>query len=550
MKSGVIKKDKNAVLILAAGYKAYDHSFISLEPFLNIGNTLIIERIKKNCISNNKIYIAVNNFSKKLQCLKSFDNCKFINVGNTRGVIDTIKKSIDYIEEDFINILPITTVPDTAFTDKKSIYFGDQEISKENWSAIIYLNKETIQYFFKKKVIDFKTKCFPFTGRISSEKNNIKDALKEINSHQIDDLLYLGKILIEKYEHYINHEKWYDAGHSTTYFETKVSSFSSRFFNEIKYNHTRNSIIKFSQETKKLNREINYYSNIPSNLKIFFPILLNQEQEEEEEFLELEYLPFPNLSEIFLFRKIEANRWENIVKSIFNIYSEFYLNNNSKYSTHNCSHFYSKKLNQRINIFNKMLDKIDNELLNKIRNTGIKVNNNFLPSLNITIDKLQKELKEIEKNRPLFFGHGDLCFNNILIEPISGRIKLIDPKADSIGNNKIGYVDPFYDLAKLNHSFRCFYDSIVNNMFAISYKNDQYDLRIFKPFNYEMANFYFQKIFLENLIDKELLQKLTSNLFLSMIPLHKDDEEKMAALLIIGISLFYDIDIKNYILEI
>ena len=66
MKSKLIEKEKNAVLILAAGYKAYDDSFISHEPFLNIGNTLIIERIKKSCFSENKIYLAVNNFSNKL----------------------------------------------------------------------------------------------------------------------------------------------------------------------------------------------------------------------------------------------------------------------------------------------------------------------------------------------------------------------------------------------------------------------------------------------------------------------------------------------------
>ena len=45
----------------------------------------------------------------------------------------------------------------------------------------------------------------------------------------MNDLLYLAKILIEKYEYSIKHEKWYDAGHNTTYFETKISSFSSRF---------------------------------------------------------------------------------------------------------------------------------------------------------------------------------------------------------------------------------------------------------------------------------------------------------------------------------
>ena len=548
MNSCIIEKEKNAVLILAAGYKAYDNSFISHIPFLNIGNTLIIERIKKNCISKNKIYIAVNNFSTNLQRLKSFDNCIFINVGRTLGIIDTIKKSLDYIQEDFVNILPITTVPDNQFKHRKSIYFGNNRISKENWSAISYLNKKSIQYLFKKELIHFKKKSYPFTGRISSKKNNIRDALREINNDQMNDLLYLAKILIEKYEHSIEHEKWYDAGHSTTYFETKISSFSSRFFNEIKYNHSRNSIIKISQDTIKLKKEINFYKNIPSKLKVFFPILLNQDQNEEE-FLELEYLPFPNLAEIFLFRKIGANRWETIVKSIFNVYSEFYLNNKSKYLLYNTSHLYSEKLILRMNLLNKIVNTLDNQLLNKIINIGIKVNNNFLPSLNTTNNKLQKELKVIEKNRPLFFGHGDLCFNNILIEPISGSIKLIDPKADSIANNKIGYVDPFYDIAKLNHSFRCFYDSIVNNMFSISYNKDQYELKIFKPFNYDVANFYFREIFLEKLIDKQILRILTSNLFLSMIPLHKDDQQKMAVLLIIGISLFYDIDMKNYFLE-
>ena len=154
----IIDKERNAVLILAAGYKAYDNSFISHEPFLNIGNTLIIERIKKSCSAANKIYIAVNNFSNKLQGLKSFENCDFINVGSTSGVIDTIKRSIDHVKEDFINILPITTVPDTLFKKNKSIYFGDKKISKENWSAISYLNKTNIEYLFKKKEINFKKK--------------------------------------------------------------------------------------------------------------------------------------------------------------------------------------------------------------------------------------------------------------------------------------------------------------------------------------------------------------------------------------------------------
>ena len=194
--------------------------------------------------------------------------------------------------------MPITTVPENKFTNEKLIFFGKNKISKENWSAISSFNQKNIEYLFKKEMIDFKKKMLPIYRKNFFRKNNIKDALKEISRDQMHDLLYLAKILIEKFEHSIKYERWYDAGHSTTYFETKISSFASRFFNEIKYNHARKSIIKKSQDTVKLKKEINFYRNIPTELKVFFPILLNQDKEENED-LELEYLPFPNLLKFF-----------------------------------------------------------------------------------------------------------------------------------------------------------------------------------------------------------------------------------------------------------
>ena len=48
MKSSLLKKEKNAVLILAAGYKAYDNSFISLEPFLKIKFMLLLIIFQNN----------------------------------------------------------------------------------------------------------------------------------------------------------------------------------------------------------------------------------------------------------------------------------------------------------------------------------------------------------------------------------------------------------------------------------------------------------------------------------------------------------------------
>ena len=537
-------KNINAILILAAGYKAYDDTFRLSEPFLNIGNTLIVERIKKFSSEFSKIYIAVDSFRYIFRNLKAFENCIFIDVGKTKGVTDTIRIAIENIEEEFINIIPITTIPDKNFQNKKTIYFGKEKISKENWSGIDY-KKDILKYFFKKDKLNFQQKCFPFTGRISSNKKDILKAIKELKKNEIRDLLFLARLLINKYSHEIIHEKWFDAGHSTTYFETKVSSFTSRFFNQISFSSKRNTIIKTSQEKEKLFKEKEFYNKIPIHQKIYYPILID---EKNNDTLELEYLPFPNLAEVFLFREINANRWENIVLSLFKIYSAFYIDT-TKYIS-NASLIYSKKLNSRMDSLHKLASQGKNNLLKELLHKGKEINNLFLPSLNETVEELNSYLEKYEQELPLFFGHGDLCFNNILIEPISGCIKLIDPKAERLFNNKVGYMDPNYDLAKLNHSFSCLYDSIVNNLFTLIYEKKRYFLKIIKPKNYEAANFYFKKIFTDKLIKEDLLRILTSNLFISMVPLHQDNEDKMCALLIIGISLFYNVDLETYMINL
>ena len=246
---------KKALLILAAGYKSYDDSFKLNEPLLNIGNTLNIDRIKKNYNFKNKIYIAVNKFPETLKKLNSFSNCNFIDVGDTSSVIETIKLSITQIDENHIEILPITTIPENQLINNNSVYFGDKKISKENWSAIRYSFNKDLEYFFKKDKTSFKDKCYPFTGRISSSKKYINEACNKLNKKQMQDLLYLARLLIDDYGHNIIYEKWYDSGHSSTYFQTKISSFSSRFFNEVKYCTKKNTIIKKSKDNIKLKKE-------------------------------------------------------------------------------------------------------------------------------------------------------------------------------------------------------------------------------------------------------------------------------------------------------
>ena len=144
-----------------------------------------------------------------------------------------------------------------------------------------------------------------------------------------------------------------------------------------------------------------------------------------------------------------------------------------------------------------------------------------------------------------------MCFNNILVDDISGSVKLIDPKSFYSKNHNIwGLMDSNYDLAKLNHSFKYLYDSVVNDMFYINYEDDKIDLKIYAPKDYEIISNLFENKILKNNIEPDLLRKLTSNLFLSMLPIHLDDVDRVAAFAIIGSIIFNKYDFKKLIINI
>ena len=58
----------------------------------------------------------------------------------------------------------------------------------------------------------------------------------------------------------------------------------------------------------------------------------------------MEFVPYPNLAEIFLFRNIGPNAWIRIITSIKKVYKSFYGETNYKV-VKNASWLYSSKLN-------------------------------------------------------------------------------------------------------------------------------------------------------------------------------------------------------------
>jgi hypothetical protein len=162
-----------------------------------------------------------------------------------------------------------------------------------------------------------------------------------------------------------------------------------------------------------------------------------------------------------------------------------------------------------------------------------------------------ERITKIEYYRPLHIGHGDLCFNNILIDPLFGSLKLIDPKAAMYRQTGIcGLMDPLYDLAKLNHSFLGLYDSVVNNLYALRHDGEPaFSFRVYKPSNYELVLSMFQDMLLLERVNETMCALATSNLLLSMLPLHRDDPDRMIALTILGSVLLFSGNQSNYLLN-
>ena len=554
MKKNYFHKDNFAVLVLAGKVNLPNYNFKSHEYFFNIGNSLAFDKILKNLKLKSRvpIYIAVSNINIKFKRFIPFQKAKFIEVGNTETVLDSIFNAIKKIKEERIAIIPITTIPELPIMSEKSCYFGLKQIPRENWSSITKMDTDKYLFHFKNDRNSYGIFSHPCTGRLLADKLDLYNAIKEIDNIKKADILSLVKILIQKYKYKIVFEKWLDIGHEATYIDSKLISMTSRFFNNVFFLEENNSILKSSTDVEKIKNEYFFYKNLSNNLKNFFPHLYSEKKIKEKiNNIEMEYIPYPNLAEIFLFKNVGPNSWIRIINSIEKIYNSFYLKEMYKIQG-DASWLYSSKLLKRFKMTINFIKNSENIYLNKLLTDGICVNNIFhTGNLYNIVDSLSNFLKGYEQNLKQYIGHGDLCFNNILVDQISGCIKLIDPKAYwDKKRNIFGLVDPNYDLAKLNHSYRYLYDSVVNKLYSINFNKNNVELSIYAPSEYDLVNKLFDQILINKNIDDDLLRNLTASLFISMLPLHEEDVDRFLCLAILGSIVFNKIDIRQFIIQI
>jgi aminoglycoside phosphotransferase len=135
--------------------------------------------------------------------------------------------------------------------------------------------------------------------------------------------------------------------------------------------------------------------------------------------------------------------------------------------------------------------------------------------------------------------HGDLCFSNILFDFNSQIMRLIDPRG-RFGRRTI-YGDTRYDLAKIRHSVSGLYDFILADMFQIEETGEGVVTEFVNAQQARKVGELFDGLMEEAGHDVTEIQFIEGLLFLSMLPLHKENPRRQRMMYYTGLRLLNEV---------
>jgi hypothetical protein len=337
--------------------------------------------------------------------------------------------------------------------------------------------------------------------------------------------LYSNSIYLKR----LKANNWSDFGHVVTFYKNRCKITTERSFNNL--NISNSLVTKTSSNDKKIFAELEWFLNLPTRLKLNSPQLIDYKKTEPISYT-LEYLYYPTLSELFVFGEQDLRFWKNIFACCFKYLNISLEKDNNLLS--NSSH----NINNSI-VKDKTLIRL--EELNKSKiwdiNQSIYLNGKIFPSLQSITETLFKYA--IDNKNLIGYLHGDFCFSNILFDIRSNNIKVIDPRGIDGNNNLIKYGDIYYDYAKLSHSVIGCYDFIIAEMYYLKQEsNNQFIFEIYIDNRLsEIQNEFIKELKLFDRDYKKIFSQMIL-LFISMIPLHKDNLNRQHALILNAFRLF------------
>ncbi len=215
---------------------------------------------------------------------------------------------------------------------------------------------------------------------------------------------------------------------------------------------------KHPDKDLRLTAEQDFIATLPTRARKLFPRLYNKEQTATDVSYEMEYIPYPTLTELISSGEFDVIELTNMLTHIYDKLFEVLYTTKTNQSKTIAATRYNDVIKQRLTEIHTSLAE-DHFLRAFIEAETITVNDTEYPGLSKTLLKAQRYLKD--KYIPNTHNHGDLIFQDILVNPYTKDFRLIDGNGDSSGY--------MYDIAKTLLCLETKYDAIYNHDFTFTY---------------------------------------------------------------------------------
>ncbi len=299
-----------------------------------------------------------------------------------------------------------------------------------------------------------------------------------------------------------------------------TQTYKTRYFNSIERVEGSGVLRKTSRDFDKLKAEYDYWYALPSAVSKYFVQPINFTSDSYVSSYDMEELPVANAAEQLVTGAMSNKSFSELFNQI-----QTYRDVAASYSRDpRVVSFFGSAI-----VLGKTAARVES-LNNSIWRSSshsvlLKMNGITPDDLLVELGEKYEKYSKVRKTKKVVLSHGDLTLSNILWDESNCSISLVDPKGI-----EYMYLDEYYDLAKLSQSLLGKYDYILYGKYDLTLKHCALEIYSSPEDQYKESVF---KDYLEaNDISLELLRVYEASLFLSMIPMHLEDLQRVAALLV------------------
>jgi len=496
----------------------------------------------KNYGIENCILVVCNNNPKLINYCKNVLSQNFkiqlVQVGSHKNILSSLKYGLQKADTNLPTrvILGDTLIPESINDEINMLFTSTQITTSDNWCLVNRKTDNSLEFTDKQMNASLHNKealvgyyTFEDTKYLLNCCIKARLMLKKEISTALN--MYQGKYFLKTKQI----EDWYDLGHTSGLIKMKNILFSARDFNSISVDTLSGTLTKSSSKIQKLEDEAYWFNNLPEELKILTPRFISFSKYKNNAKLTQELYGYPSLQELYLSGEVNIEDWNYILEKLFILHKKF-EEYTTKENEDSLLWLYYEKTQQRLNelrqqkkYWQTLLDEED-ITINGVKYQGIKVLKN----------DIELYAKNICKNIIQTITHGDYCFSNILFDSSNYIFKLIDPRG-RLNTEATIYGDPRYDIAKLRHSVCGLYDFIVQGLFKINEKYKNFEYKILTTKDYTVLETIFDTLTIQNGYKPKDIKFIEGLLFLSMIPLHKDNFNRQKVFYLKAIELLNNV---------